>query len=282
MDISIIIVNYNVKDYLADCIKSIRKATQHLSIEIFVVDNNSTDGSKEFLTPLFPNVKFIWLEENIGFSKANNIAIKQSAGKYVLILNPDTIIPKDTLLQMFHYMENEPDVGISGCKVLNSDGSFQMSCRRGEHTIWNTFCMLLGLQKLFPKSKLFSSYNLTYLSENQTSEVDAISGCFMFCDGDLIRNICGFDERYFMYCEDNDLCKMVQLQGRKIMYFHHCYIIHHKGESTKRSNIIKSKQMYKSVELFVIKFYSGSKFFLFLLRLGIFFVRSLARVKNIK
>ena len=283
MDLSVVIVNYNVKDYLADCLNSIKQAVQHLSAEIIVVDNNSVDGSKDFLLPLFPDVRFIWLEENIGFSKANNIAIKQAKGKYILILNPDTIVAEDTLLKMFQYMENSKDVGVAGCKVLNPDGSFQLACRRGFPTPWVSFCRLFGLQKLFPKSKLFARYNMTYLDENQTAEVDAISGCFMFWDGSLLKEIGGFDERYFMYGEDLDICKQVQLKDKKVMYVHHCSIIHYKGESTKRSDLIKINQMYKAAEQFVRKYYSYSTLLILFLKTGITFIKGISKIyKNIK
>jgi len=270
MDLSIIIVNYNVKDYLADCLNSIRQSVNNLLIEIIVVDNNSKDDSKLFLTPLFPEVKFIWLDENFGFGKANNIAIKQAKGKYILMLNPDTIVAEDTLFNMFQYMENNPQVGITGCKVLNSDGTFQISCKRGFPTPWASFCKLFGLQKLFPKYKLFSKYNLTYLSENEIHKVDAVSGCFMFCDGALIKQIGGFDERYFMFAEDLDLCTQVQLKNRDIMYVPNCCITHFKGESTKRSDLFAVEQMYNAMKQFADKYYSGSKFLIFLIKIGIF------------
>ena len=283
MDLSIVIVNYNVKDYLADCINSIKQSVQGLSVEIIVVDNNSVDGSKDFLSPLFPDVIFIWLEENIGFSKANNIAINEAKGKYILILNPDTIVAEDTLLKMFQYMENNKDVGVAGCKVLNPDGSFQLACRRGFPTPWVSFCRLFGLQKLFPKSKLFARYNMTYLDENKTTEVDAISGCFMFWNANLLKEIGGFDERYFMYGEDLDICKQVILNNKKVMYLHNCSIIHYKGESTKRSDIIKINQMYKAAEQFIRKYYSHSIMLILFLKIGITLIKALSKLyKNIK
>jgi len=184
-DISIIIVNYNVKDFLEQCLLSIRKSIKLLFVEIFVVDNNSTDGSIEYLKPLFPEVKFIQTGENLGFSKANNIAINQADSKYTLILNPDTILSDNTLEMMYRYMELHPEVGISGCKVLNGDGTFQLACRRGFPTPWTSFTKLFGLQRLFPKSKLFAKYNQTFRSENESYYIDAIIGAFMFCNTEL-------------------------------------------------------------------------------------------------
>jgi GT2 family glycosyltransferase len=278
MDVSIIIVNYNVKNYLVDCLNSIRQAVHNLSVEVIIVDNNSTDGSKDFLPPMFSEVKFIWLNDNLGFGKANNIAIKQAKGKYILLLNPDTIISEDTLLKMFQYMENNMQVGIASCKLLNVDGSFQLACRRGFPTPWAAFCKLFGLQKIFPHSKLFAKYNLTYLSENETYKVDAVCGAFMFCDGKLLKEIGGFDERYFMYGEDLDLCKQIQLKDKDIMYVPHCSTIHYKGASTKQSELQKIDQMYKAMEQFAIKYFSNSTLLITFLLTGIFLKKSLAKI----
>lgn len=269
IDISIVIVNYNVKDFLEQCLISIFKAKRNFSLEIFVVDNASTDGSVDYLSPIFTNVKFISSTENLGFSKANNIAIKQATGKYLLILNPDTILAEDTLEAMYNYMEQHPEVGISGCKVLNSDGTFQVACRRGFPTPWTSFCKLFGLQKLFPKSKLFARYNQTFRSENESYYIDAVIGAFMFCDTKLIQELGGFDEVYFMYGEDLDLCRSVQLAGRKVAYFSETSIIHFKGESTRRSSINEIKHFYESMRIFAKKHFAYSTLFLLFLQLGI-------------
>lgn len=150
-DISVVIVNYNVKDYLYKCLNSIVSSTGELNIEIFVVDNNSTDGSIEFLQPKFNDVNFIKLNQNLGFGKANNIAINQANGKYILLLNPDTLLESNTLINLFSFMEANPDVGISTCKILNGDGTFQESCRRGFPTPLAAFSKLFGIQKFFSK-----------------------------------------------------------------------------------------------------------------------------------
>jgi len=268
-DITIVIVNYNVKDFLEQCLNSIRKAKRNFLVEVFVVDNNSTDGSIEFLEPLYPEVKFIQTGKNLGFSKANNIAIKQAKGTYTLILNPDTILSEDTLEKMYEYMRYCPEVGVSGCKVLNGDGTFQLACRRGFPTPWTSFTKLFGLQKLFPKSKIFAKYNQTFRSENESYYIDAVIGAFMFCDTELIKNLGGFDEAYFMYGEDLDLCRQVQLSGRHVSYYHETTIIHFKGESTKRSSINELKHFYDAMEIFAKKYFSSSKLFLLFLRAGI-------------
>ncbi|MDR0926687.1 MAG: glycosyltransferase [Ignavibacteria bacterium] len=282
IDISIVIVNYNVKDFLHQCLTSIENATNGLSIEVIVVDNASTDGSMDFIEPLFPDYKFIRSAENLGFAKANNIAIKQALGKYLLILNPDTILAEDTLTEMLSYMNSNREVGIAGCKVLNSDGSFQIQCRRGFPTPWASFCKLFGLQKLFPNSKLFAKYNQTFQPIDATYYIDAVIGAFMFCDTKLIQDIGGFDENYFMYGEDLDLCRQVQLHNRKVAYYHKTSIIHFKGESTRRSSLNEIKQQYDAMEKFARKYFSNSMLFIFFLRMGIVVRSLIARVTKHK
>lgn len=274
IDISIVVVNYNVKDFLNGCLKSIEDASHNLSVETIVVDNNSVDGSVEYLMPLFPNVEFIALADNLGFAKANNIGIEKSRGKYVLILNPDTLLRSDTLDEMYRYMENEPECGIAGCKVLNPDGTFQVACRRGFPTPWAAFSKLFGLQSMFPKSKLFSSYNQLYRSIDETYPVDAVIGAFMFCRRDILLEVGGFDTEFFMYGEDLDLCRQVSLRGKKVMYVHTTSIIHYKGESTKRSSINDVKHFYEAMEIFTRKHFGSSHIFLFILKIGIW-LRSL-------
>jgi len=268
-DISIVIVNYNVKDFLLECLRSIESASKGLDIETIVVDNNSSDGSVEFLEPLFPQVTFIKAGDNLGFGKANNIGIKRAKGKYLLILNPDTLLEQNTLHAMFEYMEQNPGIGIAGCKVLNPDGTFQSACRRGFPTPWASFCKLFGLQKLFPKSTLFGKYNPTVRDENESYYVDAVIGAFMFCRTELIKEIGGFDEKFFMYGEDLDMCYRVQKAGYKVGYFSGATIIHYKGESSKRSSINEVKHFYQAMEIFAKKHFSHSALFLLFLRLGI-------------
>lgn len=270
IELSIVIVNYNVKDFLFDCLKSIENSQTSFNIETIVVDNNSNDFSVEYLKPLFPNVKFIKLESNLGFAKANNIGLEQSRGKYVLFLNPDTIVNSDTFQIMKEYMDVNQEVYISGCKLLNPDGSFQLPCRRGFPTPWAAFSKLFGLQAMFPKSKLFAKYNQTFRSTEETYYIDSVMGAFMFCRTDIIKQLRGFDEDFFMYGEDLDLCYRATKLGGKVAYVHSTSTIHFKGESTKRSSIDEIKHFYEAMEIFVRKHYSYSRPFLFLLRLGIF------------
>jgi GT2 family glycosyltransferase len=234
------------------------------------VDNNSSDGSKEFLQAKFQNIDYIFLNQNLGFGKANNVGIKKAKGKYILLLNPDTLLSKDTLSNLYQYMEQNTDVGISTCKILNGDGTFQESCRRGFPTPLAAFSKLFGIQKFFPNSKVLGKYNLTYLGENETVEVDAISGSFMFFRGDLLKKISGFDEDFFMYGEDLDICYRVKKLNYRIMYVPDTSTIHYKGESTKRSNINDIKVFFDAMQIFVKKHYSKSFFFMSFLRFGIF------------
>jgi len=277
VDVSVLIVNYNVKDYLLQCLRSLR--TPHsISTEIIVVDNNSLDGSIAELQPLFPDVRWVQLDDNIGFGKANNRGLEFCVGRYVLFLNPDTIVAQDTLDVMVTYMDQHPDVGVAGCKVLNPDGSFQVACRRGLPTPWASFCKLFGLQTLFPHSPLFARYNMTYRSEDETYEVDALIGACMIARREVLEQQGGFDPAFFMYGEDVDLCYRIQKSGWKVMYVHTTSIVHFKGESTKRSSINEVRVFYDAMEIFARKHFGGSRVFLALLRLGIWLRALLARM----
>lgn len=256
--LSIIIVNFNVKAFLQNCLLSVRKSLEDIPSEIIVVDNASDDGSVEIIKKNFPDVKLIELSENLGFSKANNIGLKIAKGEYICLLNPDTIVEEDTFNTMIRFMESHPEAGMAGCKILNPDGTFQLACRRSFPTPWVAFTKIFGLSALFPKSKLFARYNITYLDENQTYEVDAISGSFMFLRRDVYEKVGGLDESFFMYGEDLDWCFRIKEAGFKIYYVHSTKIIHFKGESTKRSNIDEVKHFYNAMRLFVRKHFSGS------------------------
>jgi GT2 family glycosyltransferase len=256
-------------DYLFHCLNSIQKSNGSVTWEIIVVDNNSTEGNLDELKARFSDVYFIELDENVGFGKANNIGVEKSSGDYILILNPDTVLEENTLQIMYDYMESNKDAGIAGCKVLNSDGSFQLACRRGFPTPWVSFTKLFGLQKLFPKVKIFARYNQTYKSINETYEIDSVIGAFMFIRRSVWDEVGGFDEAFFMYGEDIDLCYRVKKKGHKVMYVHTTSIIHYKGISTKRSTIDVLQHFYDAMNIFSKKHFAYSGIFLFFLRLGI-------------
>ncbi|OGU80195.1 MAG: glycosyl transferase [Ignavibacteria bacterium RBG_16_35_7] len=256
MELSIIIVNYNVKEFLQNLIHSLQKAVSKINHEIIVVDNASDDGSVEFIREKFPHINLIVNKTNLGFSKANNIALKASKGKFILLINPDTIVSENTITKMVEFLNVHPNAGLAGCKILNPDGSLQLACRRSFPGPWTSFCKVTGLSTLFPKSKLFARYNLTYLDEDSTHEVDAISGSFMMMKREVYEKVGGFDEQFFMYGEDLDLCYRVQQSGYKVYYYPGIQIIHYKGESTKRSGLDETKYFYDAMNLFVKKHFS--------------------------
>lgn len=257
IDISIIIVNYKVKEYIANLLNSIRKASAGLNLEIFVVDNNSGDDSIEYLKKLDSDVIYIQNNENIGFGKANNQAIRQAKGKYSLIINPDTLISEDTLQTLFNHMEKNEDCGACGCKILNPDGTFAPESRRSVPTIWSAACKVFGLNVIFPKSKLFGKYYLSWLDENEPSKIPVLSGAFMFWRTSVLKKLEGFDERFFMYGEDIDLSFRIQQTEYHIDYVPSTSIIHYKGESTKKGNLKYIRLFNKALYQFFDKQYSS-------------------------
>jgi GT2 family glycosyltransferase len=282
MDISIIIVSYNVMDFLRGAIQSVQRALEagKLTGEILVIDNDSSDESAEMVAREFPQVRLYPLQENLGFGRANNRAMREAKGEYLLLLNPDTIVAEDTLRRMFDFMREHPDAGMAGCKLLNGDGSFQLSCRRGFPTPWASFCKLFGLSRFFPNSPLFARYNLTYLPIDATYEVDALGGAFMMMSRAAYHATNGFDEDYFMYGEDLDLCYRVQKAGLKVYYVHDTATIHFKGESTRRSAINEVSVFYEAMHIFVKKNYGASPIFGMMLRIGIMLRTLLALVRK--
>ncbi len=262
-DVSIIIVNYNVKEFLANCIESIRRSSGDLSTQIIVVDNQSTDGSKEFLQTHFGDLTYIWNEKNVGFGAANNQGIHIADGEFILLLNPDTILQENTLQVMLDFMRENPEVGVSGCKIVNPDGTFAPESRRSVPTLSNSMYKTLGLSSLFPKSRLFSTYYLGWMSPDLGSEVPVLSGSFMFFRGSVLRELSGFDERFFMYGEDIDLCVRVAKEGWKIIYLPSTSIVHYKGESSKKDDIRYIKNFNEAMILFFKKYHSGTTSFLF-------------------
>ena len=189
MDLSIIIVNYNTSKLIIQALNSVYKNSKNINFEIIVVDNASKDDSVEMIKKHFPQVILIQNNENLGFSKANNIAIKRSIGEYILLLNSDTIVMEDTLTKMIEYMNDNPDVGASGCKVVLPDGSLDKACKRSFPTPQNALYNALKLDRLFPQSKVFGEYNLTYLDENEIHDVDCLVGAFMMVRREVIEQV---------------------------------------------------------------------------------------------
>jgi hypothetical protein len=269
MDLSVIIVNYNVRQFLENALASLTRAAAGMQVEIFVVDNASSDGSVEMVRAKFPGVTVMENSVNVGFARANNAAIRRAQGKYLLLVNPDTVVQEDTLRTMVEFFGSHPDAGLAGCKILNPDGTFQLPCRRSFPTPWVAFTKIFGLSALFPGSRLFGRYNLTYLDPDRTYQVDAVSGSFMMITRAAFERVGGLDESFFMYGEDLDWCYRVQESGFRVYYVHSTQIIHFKGESTKRSEIDEIKLFYEAMELFVEKHFRKSGIVRLFLHLGI-------------
>jgi len=281
-DISVVIVNYNVRDLTDNCIASIYKANNgKYDIEIFLVDNNSIDGSAVFIKEKYPEVCVIANDSNLGFSKANNLALRKSKGKYILILNPDTVLEEGTFEKMISFCGKDEQTGAVTSKLILANGKLDSACRRSFPTPSVAIPRMLGLSKLFPGSKFFGKYNLTYLDENQTYEVDAICGAFMFIPGHVLDKAGLFDEDYFMYGEDLDLCFRIRKLGYKIFYYPEVTTIHFKGESTKKTNLSYVNNFYGAMNIFVKKNFTGVPRILSLvLQFGIFWRSVFSYVKR--
>ena len=234
MDLSVIIVNYNVKELLRQCLRSLQStiSNQQLAIEIFVVDNASKDGSVAMVRREFPEVKVTASKENLGFAKANNLAIRESSGRYLLFLNPDTTVPKETLPTIIRFMDDNLEVGVATCFIELTSGGMDTDCHRGFPTPWASFCFFARLEKLFPRSKLFGQYHQTWKNLAETHEVDACCGAFMMVRRKAMEEVGAWDEDFFFYGEDLDWCYRFKEHGWKVMFYPHCKIIHHKGASS--------------------------------------------------
>ena len=276
--ISVIVVNYNVEFFLEQCLNSVKKALENVSGEVFVVDNNSIDGSVEMVRLKFPEINLIANKDNRGFSKANNQAIEISQGEYILLLNPDTVVEEDTFSKVISFMDNHPDAGGLGVRMLDGKGVFLPESKRGLPTPTVAFYKIFGLSKLFPKSKKFGQYHLGHLNELETNEVDILSGAFMLMRKEALNKVGLLDETFFMYGEDVDLSYRIQKGGYKNYYFPETRIIHYKGESTKKSSVNYVFVFYRAMVIFAEKHFSqkNAKLFSFLINCAIYFRASLA------
>ncbi|MBR5336181.1 MAG: glycosyltransferase family 2 protein [Bacteroidaceae bacterium] len=255
MKLSIVIVSYNVKYFIEQCLRSVQRAIRRIEAEVFVVDNASSDGSCEYLTPLFPDVTFIWNKDNRGFARANNQAIRMSTGEYVLLLNPDTIVAEETLEQFVEFMDSNSQAGGAGAYMLRTDGKFALESRRGLPTPFVAFSKMSGLAGLFPKSRLWGRYYMRYLDEQQINEIEIISGAFMFLRREALQKSGLLDEAFFMYGEDIDLSYRIMKAGYK-NFFLPSRILHYKGESTVKSSYRYVYTFYQAMQLFFNKHYA--------------------------
>lgn len=255
--LSVVIVNYKVKYFLEQCLYSVRAATTGMDAEILVVDNHSEDDSIEYLSPKFPEVTFIENEENVGFSAANNQAILMAKGEYILLLNPDTVIGEESLRSLCFFMDEHPQAGGIGVKMLDGHGAFLPESKRAFPSPWVSFCKLFGLSKLFPRSRTFARYSLPYLNENKQHKVQVLSGAFMFLRHEVLDTVGLFDESFFMYGEDIDLSYRIVLAGYRNYYIPE-RMLHYKGESTNHKDIKYIRSFYGAMIIFYKKYYPNS------------------------
>lgn len=261
--VSICIVTYKVRDLLRDCLNSLAASTR-LDYEVIVVDNGSQDGVVEMLQSEFPSVELIENNQNLGFTRPINQAMRLSHGKYLVLLNPDTLILPEALDTLVAFMQDHPQVGICGPKVLNRDGTLQKPCRRGESRPWAVLTYFSGLSRLFPKSKLFGEYLMSYMDEDETHLVAGVSGSCMLVRRETINQIGYMDERFFAYQEDADYCYRARQAGWQIVYMPQSRIIHFGGMGGSRVQPYRSiYQWHRSYYLFYRKNFAKDYFFLF-------------------
>ncbi len=270
MQLSVIILNYNVRYFLEQCVLSVQKALEGIDGEIIVIDNASSDESCQMIKEKFPNVTLIENKDNLGFPKGNNIGVDQAKGEYICILNPDTVVAEDTFFKVIsRYEALSSKTGIIGCKLIDGSGKFLPECKRGVPTPWVAFTKIFGLYKLFPKSNWFNQYYAMHLTENQSGEVDILVGAFMFMQRDLYLKVGGFDENCFMYSDDIDLSYLVKKAGYSNYYFADTTVIHYKGESTVRDGLYM-KRFREAMQFFYKKHFKKSWFFDVMMQMGSF------------
>lgn len=277
-ELSVVIVNYNVKHFLEQCLLSVKAALENIDAEVYVVDNNSVDGSVEMVREKFPWVKLIANKDNPGFSKANNQAIRLAEGKYVLLLNPDTVVEETTFSKCIEFMDAHEDAGALGVKMIDGNGKFLPESKRALPTPWVAFYKIFGLARLFKRSKKFGKYHLTYLDNDQNHEIEVLSGAFMFMRKSVLDKIGLLDETFFMYGEDIDLSYRVILGGYKNWYFSDTKIIHYKGESTKKASFNYVRTFYNAMIIFAKKHFGGSqqRLYITLINMAVYFRAFLA------
>lgn len=264
-DLVIVIVSYNVRDLLRICLRSVEQSRGDLSVDAWVVDNGSTDGSVEMVRTEFPGVKLREAGRNVGFSRANNLALREIVGSesegktphYVLLLNPDTELPSTALAEMVAFMEAHPEAGAAGPKLVQSDGSLDLACRRSFPTPSVSFYRLIGLSRLFPRSHRFGRYNLTYLDPDEVAEVDSVVGAFMLVRGEAVRTVGLLDESFFLYGEDLDWSLRIKQAGWKVLYNGRTVAFHHKRASSRQRSVQSLLAFYQAMLIFFQKHYAS-------------------------
>nr|WP_315151137.1 glycosyltransferase family 2 protein [uncultured Flavobacterium sp.] len=268
MQLSVIILNYNVRYFLELCVLSVQKALEKIDAEIIVIDNNSQDDSCVMMKQRFPDVKLIENTANFGFPKGNNIGVNQARGEYICILNPDTVVAEDTFSKVLAFAKKQNDLGIIGCKLIDGTGNFLPESKRGVPTPFVAFTKIVGLYKIFPKT--FGKYYAQHLSENETGKVDILVGAFMLMKRDLYNEIGGFDENCFMYSDDIDLSYMALKKGKSNFYFPETSVVHYKGESTIKDGTYM-RRFQEAMNFFYKKHFQVSFFFSVFMKIGIVF-----------
>jgi GT2 family glycosyltransferase len=268
MQLSIIILNYNVRYFLEQCVLSVQKALEGIDGEIIVIDNASSDASCEMMKTKFPHIKLIENKDNLGFPKGNNIGVAQAKGKYICILNPDTVVAEDTFFKILNsqLVTRNSQLGIIGCKLIDGAGNFLPESKRGVPTPWVAFTKIFGLYKV---SNYFGKYYAQHLSENESGKVDILVGAFMIMKRELYLEVGGFDENCFMYSDDIDLSYLVLKTGKANYYFHETSVIHYKGESTVRDGTYM-KRFREAMQFFYKKHFKKSWFFDVMMQVGSF------------
>ena len=268
-DLVIVIVNYNTRDLLRDCLRSLPDATRGLACRTIVVDNCSADGSIEMVRAEFPSVTAIEPGRNGGYAFANNVGLRavgfEAGGgalpRYALLLNPDTVVPPEGLRRMVAFMDADPDVGVAGAKLVRPDGSFDRACRRSFPTPEVSFYRLTGLSRLFPRSRRFGRYNLSYLDVDERADVDAVVGAFMLMRGEALERAGLLDEAFFMYGEDLDLCYRIKALGWRVVYNPDVVVLHVKGASSRQASRRAINAFYDAMRIFHDKHYRARSIF---------------------
>lgn len=270
-----------MKHLLEACLHSVIKASEPIDAEIFVVDNASTDGSKEYLEPIFPNVNFRWNTQNVGFSKANNSVLKDVSGEVVLFLNPDTIVPEDCFNKCLTFITEHSDCGALGVHMTDGNGRFLKESKRGFPGPLTSLFKMLGIYKIFPHSSFFAKYYEGHLPDHQTNTVEVLSGAFMMMPKAVLDKVTGFDEDFFMYGEDIDLSYRISKAGYNNYYFAETSIIHFKGESTQKKSVHYTRHFYGAMNIFVNKHYTSNPIGKLLMLLAISFGKAIATIKRV-
>ncbi len=259
-DISVIIVNYQVKEYIALLIKSLKEASECIEIEVIVINNSVEEKIEEFLKSRFSDVIVIENEKNKGFATANNQGIEISRGKYIYLVNPDVIIKDDTLIIFKKFMDENPEYGIVSCKIINPDGSFARESKRSDPDLRSAFYRVMNLDSCFPEHKEFGKRYLGWIKPFEDADVPVVSGANMFCRSEELKKIGGFDEDFFMYGEDDDLCLRMRNRGNNIKYLSTTTILHFKGESQKVTTFTEVKKIQKGLYRYFEKHYGDGLF----------------------